>query len=71
MMFCFVIGLQMQRTHSLCLLNYIILKLLCSNCRERIEIEKQSKGTPDHKSKFPLIHKCTIGGARNILEGGG
>ena len=67
-MFCFVIDLH--RTHSLCLLlhNFKIV-LLCPNCWERIEIEKRSKETPDHKSKFPLNHKCTTGGARNILEG--
>ena len=45
--------------------------VMYSTCWERTEIEKHSKGTPDHKSKFPLIHKCTSGGARNILEGGG
>ena len=44
--------------------------VMCSNCWERIEIEKHSKGTPDYKSKFPLIHNCTSGGARYILEGG-
>ena len=53
MMYGFPIELQMQRTQKLHLL-YIILTLYysLSNCWERTEIDKHSKVTPDHQSKF-------------------
>lgn len=53
--FAFPIELQMQRTHVLRLLNFNTI-LFPSNW-ERTEIEGQLKVTPDHRSKFPSLHK--------------
>ena len=45
MMLCFVIDLRMQRTHSPCLLNYIILKLYCCAAGKELKSKTTRKYT--------------------------
>ena len=59
MMFCLVIDLEMQKTNNLRLpcTNFKTHFSSCLTSGREFLIEKHSKVTPDHQSKFPRIHK--------------